>query len=83
MPDNEQNSPAKPIKISWWKVAVGSVLILLEIKNWLTPDRNIPLALRASNETQQGAIFFTSCLICLVGTGFLVAGLRGLWLNRP
>jgi len=82
MPENEGNTPGKFIKISWWKVAVGLLLVLVEIKNWLTPDQDIPEALRASNETQQGAIYLVSIVIFLVGMGFIVAGLRGLWLNR-
>ena len=77
-----EDAGQKPLRISWWKLAVGSVLILIEIKNWLTPSRDIPDSLRASNETQQGAIFLVSVVIFLVGIGFVVAGLRALWLKR-
>ena len=83
MPESQENTPHKPIKISWWKVAVGLLLVLVEIKNWLTPNQDIPVALRASNETQQGAIYLVSCTIFLVGVGFIVAGIRAIWLKRP
>ena len=82
MPGDDEITPLKPLKISWWKVAVGLVLVVVEIKNWLTPNQDFPKALRASNETQQGAIYAVSCVIFLVGVGFIVAGLRALWLNR-
>jgi hypothetical protein len=81
MPENEE-IPQKPIKISWWKLAVGLILVLAEIKNWLTPNRDIPEALRASNETQQLAMYGTSVAIFLVGIGFIVAGIRAVWLRR-
>jgi hypothetical protein len=82
MPENENNVPQKPIKISWWKLTVGLILVLSEVKNWLTPRRDIPEALRASNETQQFAIYATSVAIFLVGIGFVVAGVRSVWLRR-
>jgi hypothetical protein len=82
MPGNDEESPSKPIKIGWWKVAVGLVLVVVEIKNWRTPNQDLPDALRASNETQQGAIYFVSCVIFVVGIGFIVVGLRALWLRR-
>jgi hypothetical protein len=82
MPEKDENAAEKPLRISWWKLAVGLALVLIEIKNWLTPNKDIPDALKASNETQQGAIFLVSCAICLVGIGFIVAGLRSLWLRR-
>jgi hypothetical protein len=82
MPTREEISTRKPTKVSRWKLAVGLILVLVEVENWLTPERNIPDALKASNETQQGAIYLVSVLIGLVGIGFVVAGLRGLWLKR-
>jgi uncharacterized membrane protein YcjF (UPF0283 family) len=82
MPGNDEAAPPRPLKISWWRVAVGLILVLVEIKNWLTPNQDFPDALRASNETQQGAIYLVSCVIFLVGIGFIVAGLRSLWLKR-
>jgi hypothetical protein len=82
MPGNDETAPPRPLKISWWRVAVGLILVLVEIKNWLTPNQDFPDALRASNETQQGAIYLVSCVIFLVGIGFIVAGLRSLWLKR-
>jgi hypothetical protein len=78
-----ENEEKKPLRISWWKLAVGLILVVVEIKNWLTPDRDFPAALQASNQTQQGVIFLVSCAIFLVGIGFIVAGLRAIWLNRP
>ncbi|HVN94511.1 MAG TPA: hypothetical protein VMT38_12490 [Terracidiphilus sp.] len=82
MPENDGGVPQKPIKISWWKLAVGLILVLVEIKNWLTPDREIPEALRASNETQQFAIYGVSVAIFLVGIGFIAAGIRAIWLRQ-
>jgi len=82
MPGNDEITPLKPLKISWWKVAIGLILVVAEIKNWLTPNQDIPDALKASNETQQGAIYFVSCVIFVVGIGFIVFGIRALWLNR-
>ena len=82
MPDNGEDIPQKPLKISWWKLVVGLILVLGEIKNWLTPESAFPDALKAANETQQDVIFFVSIVIFLVGVGFIVAGIRALWLNR-
>jgi hypothetical protein len=82
MPESQENVPQKPVKISWWKVAVGLLLVLVEIKNWRTPNQEIPDALRASNETQQGAIYLVSWTIFLVGVGFIVAGIRAIWIRR-
>jgi uncharacterized membrane protein YcjF (UPF0283 family) len=82
VPAKEETKPQKPIKISWWKLAVGLLLVLVEIKNWLTPNQNIPDALKASNETQQVAIFAVSFAIFLVGMGLIVVGLRAIWLQR-
>jgi len=81
MPENV-DIPQEPIKISWWKLAVGLILVLIEVENCLTPDQNIPDALRASNETQQFAIYGVSIAIFLVGIGFIVAGIRAIWLKR-
>jgi hypothetical protein len=80
---NDRITPPEPLKISYWKVALGLILVLVEIKNLLAPNQDFPDALKASNETQLGAIYFVSCVILLVGIGFIVAGLRALWLNRP
>jgi len=82
MPENEEETPRKPVNKSSWKLAVGLILVLVEIKNWLTPNQDIPDALKASNETQQSAIFLVSCVIFLVGIGFIVSGIRAIWLNR-
>ena len=81
MPENV-DIPQEPIKISWWKLAVGLILVLIEVENWLTPDQNIPDAFSASNETQQFAIYGVSIAIFLVGIGFIVAGIRAIWLKR-
>ncbi len=83
MPEHDEIIPRKPLKISWWKLAIGLFLVLVEIRNWLTPDQDFPEALRASNVTQQGAILLTSFAIFIVGIGFIVAGIRAIWLNRP
>jgi hypothetical protein len=82
MPEKDENTAQKPLRISWWKLAVGLVLVLIEVKNWLTPNQDFPDALKASNETQQGAIYLVSFAIFLVGIGFVIAGLRAIWLKR-
>lgn len=79
MPDKEDNISQKTLGISWWKLAIGLILAFIEVKSWLMPERNFPEALRASNETQEAAIYLVSCAIFLIGLGFVVAGLRGLW----
>ena len=73
----------KPKKISFWKLAVGLILVLAAIKNWLTPDESFPDVLKASNETQQQAAYAASIVIFLVGLGFVIAGVRALWPKRP
>jgi hypothetical protein len=83
MPENGETRAQKRLKVSWWKLAVGLILVVTEIKNWLTPNQDFPEALKAANETQQGTIFVVSCATFLVGLAFIVAGLRVLWLNRP
>jgi uncharacterized membrane protein YcjF (UPF0283 family) len=81
MPENP-DIPQKPIKISWWKLAFGLILVLIQIENWLTPDRDFPDAFRASNETQQFTMYVVSVAIFLIGIGFIVAGFRAFWLKR-
>ena len=50
--ETDGNAPQRPMKVSWWKLAVGLILVVVEVRNWLTPEQDIPIALRASNETQ-------------------------------
>jgi hypothetical protein len=82
MENNQQLSSQKPRKISWWKIAVGSLLFFIEIRILVFPDPNIPEALKPSNQTQQQAAFFTSCVICLIGLALIISGIRSAW-PRP
>jgi hypothetical protein len=82
MPENDRSAPQGPLRITWWKLGVGLILVLIEVKDWLTPNQAIPDALKYSNETQQSAGYFVSFAIFLLGLGLVVAGLRDLWIKR-
>jgi len=51
MEDDQQLSPQNPRKISWWKIAVGSLLFFIEIRILVFPNPNIPEALKPTNQT--------------------------------
>jgi len=82
MEDDQQLSPQNPRKISWWKIAVGSLLFFIEIRILVFPNPNIPEALKPTNQTQQQAAFFTTCVICLIGLTLIISGIRSAW-PRP
>jgi hypothetical protein len=68
-------------KISWWKVAVGVVLVFGSINGIFFADPRIPEVLKTSNESQQSGAFLAMAVLFILGLGFLVAGLRSLWLE--
>jgi hypothetical protein len=82
MQEDLKATPAKKPKVSVLKVAIGSLLFLLELKVLLVPDPNLPDSLKPSNETQALASFATSFVIGLVGLGLILWGLSPIWLGN-
>jgi len=77
---NEER-PQKPIKSSAWKLVIGLVLVINQVRVWLTPDRDIPAILQYSNDTQRLAGNATQFLIFLIGIWLIADWLRALWLK--
>ncbi|MGH9606185.1 MAG: hypothetical protein ACRD3N_10870 [Terracidiphilus sp.] len=74
--------PKKPVKSGAWKLAAGLILVILQVKSWLTPNRDIPAALQYSNDTQRLAGTVTQFLVFLLGIGLILSWLRSRWLKR-
>ena len=79
--DHRVAPPRMPRRISWWKVALGILLLLAGLRN--LDFRGIQAQLMPSNETQWFGYLLITALFILAGLFFLIAGLRHLWLDRP
>jgi uncharacterized membrane protein YcjF (UPF0283 family) len=81
MAEEETETGKRQPRISWWKLGLGLLLLLGGLKN--LGQRNIPVELMPSNETQWFGYFLATALFIVAGLFFMIAGLRHLWLNRP
>jgi len=63
----------KPI---WWRIVVGSLLVIAEIKNHVAPAPNL---LKASNEAQQQGMYIASVAIILLGCWLIYSGVKPVW----
>ena len=77
---NDEGSQ-KPNKSGAWKLVVGLVLVINQVRIWLIPDRDFPAVLHYSNGTQRLAGKATQFLIFLVGIWLIVDWARALWLK--
>jgi hypothetical protein len=78
MSDAEMNrQPSR--KVSFWKLGLGLLLILAEVKSWLTPDDSLPDALKYANATQQIAGRLVSIAVLAAGVLLVFFGLRAIW----
>ena len=82
MEETDKAVPPKPKSIVWWKVGLGVLLILMEIKDRLLPDPNMPSVLKASNADQQLGMDIAAGIICLAGLWLIFSGVRSAW-PRP
>ncbi|MGD0858162.1 MAG: hypothetical protein ABR912_02475 [Terracidiphilus sp.] len=79
MEETDKTVPPQPKRIVWWKVGVGAFLVLMEIKDRLLPDPNMPDVLKASNADQQLGMDIATGIICFVGLWLVFTGVRSAW----
>jgi hypothetical protein len=82
MEETEKTVPPQPKRIVWWKVGLGILVILMEIKDRILPDPNTPDILKASNADQQFGMDIAAGIIFLFGLWLVFAGVRSAW-ARP
>jgi len=82
MKETEKPVAPLPRKIAWWKIGLGILLILMEIKDRLLPDPNTPDILKATNADQQFGMDIATGIIFLFGLWLVFAGIRSAW-ARP
>jgi hypothetical protein len=63
----------KPI---WWRVIVGALLIVIQVQNQFFPAPNL---LKASNPTQQQAMYATAAFLFFLGCWLLYTGAKSVW----
>ena len=56
--------PTQSHQLVWWKVIIGMLLILVEVKNHILPSANL---LKANNEGQQLGMYIA--MVALIGRG--------------
>ena len=59
---------------TYWKIAVGMVLIFVEIRNHLAP---VPNLLKPKNESEALGMLFAAFVVSLVGFWLIISGIRG------
>ena len=67
-------SETGPRKMSWWRIGLGGLLLVLGLKN-LDP-RNIPAELLPSNNFQWFGFYLASAVFVGTGLFLIVAGLK-------
>jgi len=72
MPQSDANQPQKRIKISWWRLGLGLLLLLGGLKNLDT--HNIPSDLLPSNPTQWFGFYFITIVFLVGGLALIVTG---------
>ncbi len=65
--------PQKPV---WWKVIVGSIIILVEIDSHIHPAPNL---LKADNATQQNAMNGAMIAIIIFGLWLIYSRVKPTW----
>jgi len=68
-----QPQTEKPI---WWRIVVGSLLVIIEVKNRIAPAPNL---LKASNEGQQGAMYGVMVAVIVLGCWLIYSGAKPVW----
>jgi len=59
-----KSMPTQSHQPVWWKVIIGMLLILVEVKNHILPSANL---LKANNEGQQLCMYIA--MVALIGLG--------------
>lgn len=80
MLEAEKTAPEKTKRITLWRLGLGSILLLLGLKN--LDQRNVPAELIPSNSTQWFGFYLATFAIILTGIWLLIAGVRHLRRNR-
>ena len=60
----------------WWKVIVGMLLILVEVKNHVFPSANL---LKANNEGEQLGMYFVMVVLIGLGCWLVYSGIKPIW----
>jgi hypothetical protein len=68
-----QPQTEKPI---WWRIVVGSLLVIIEVKNHIAPAPNL---LIASNVGQQAAMYGVMVAIIVLGCWLIYSGAKPVW----
>ncbi len=68
-----QPQPEKPI---WWRIIVGSLLVIIELKNHIAPAPNL---LKASNEAQQTGMYVAMVVLIFLGCWLIYSGAKPVW----
>ena len=65
--------PLEQRKLIWWRIALGSVLVYTEIRNYLYPASNL---LRASDATEQVGLNAAMAAIACFGCWLVYSGVK-------
>ena len=68
-----QPQAEKPI---WWRIVVGSLLVIIEVKNHIAPAPNL---LKASNEGEQVGMYVGMVAIIVLGCWLIYSGTKPVW----
>ena len=68
-----QPQAEKPI---WWRIVVGSLLVIIEVKNHIAPAPNL---LKASNEGEQVGMYVVMVALIVLGCWLIYSGAKPVW----
>jgi hypothetical protein len=68
--------PTQPQEPVWWKVIVGALLILVEVKNHAFPPANL---LKANNEEEQLGMYIAMVVLIGLGCWLVYSGIKPIW----
>lgn len=68
--------PTQPQQPVWWKVIVGALLILVEVKNHAFPSANL---LKANNEGEQLGMYIAMAVLIGLGCWLVYSGIKPIW----
>lgn len=68
--------PTQPQQPVWWKVIVGALLILVEVKNHAFPSANL---LKANNEGEQLGMYIAMVVLIGLGCWLVYSGIKPMW----
>ena len=65
--------PIQPERPVWWKIIIGTVLILVEVKNHAFPSANL---LKANNPAEQFGMYLGMAVIIGLGCWLVYSGIK-------